>query len=364
VTSGWQRRQFIELPYRIYARDAHWVPPLRRDEYRRFSTERNAFLEHARIARWMALDKRRVVGRVAAIDDRLFNDRYGMPVTWFGFFEAADACTAAALLAAVEAHARRQGSALVRGPANPSLHESAGLLVDGFDEDPYVMMPYNPPTYPAMIEGAGYRKAKDLLAWRIDVTASPSPRIARLSQRTQRLNGLVVRTANLREFERELAVVQRIYRAAWDANWGFVPPTDAEIKELAHALRPIVDPELVLFAELHGEPVACAVGLPDLNQLLKKLGGRILPFGPFFFPLRRRIITRARILMLGVMPEQRRRGLYPALVGELHRRSLAAGYRQAELSWTLEDNDAINAGIEAAGGKRYKTYRLYDKPLG
>jgi hypothetical protein len=172
-----------------------------------------------------------------------------------------------------------------------------------------------------------------------------------------------VRTVDLRQFDRDLAAMQSIYRAAWVDNWGFVPPTDDEIRQLALDLKPVLDPELVLFAEMDGRAVACAVAIPDLNQVLKRMGGRLFPFGLLHFIRRKSIINRARLLLLGVLPEVQRIGLYPLLIAEIHRRTAAGGYRHGELSWTLEDNDAINAGIEAAGGRRYKTYRLYDKPL-
>src|SRR6185295_6263999 len=171
-------REFIELPYTFYAGDPHWVPPLRRDERRRLDPHHNPFLEHAEVALWLARSSGRITGRIAAIDDRLHNEKHAERTTWFGFFEAEDATTAGALLAAVEQHGRKRQSASVRGPANPSLNESAGLLIDCFDEDPYVLMPYNPHRYVHFIETAGYSKIKDLLAWHIDLTVPLGDRIA------------------------------------------------------------------------------------------------------------------------------------------------------------------------------------------
>ncbi len=356
-------RAFIELPYAMYAHDAHWVPPLRRDEHRRFSPRHNPFLAHASVDLWLALERGRPVGRIAAIHDRLSDEFHAERVTWFGFFEARDAAVAASLLGAVEEAAAARGSLLVRGPANPSLNESAGLLVDAFDEDPYLLMPYNPPSYRGFIEAAGYSKAMDLLAWTIGVTAPPA-RIARVAERAARRHGVTVRPANLRAFDRELATLQEVYSRAWERNWGFVPPTAAEIRQLAVDLRPIVDPQLALFAEIAGTPVGLAIAVPDLNQVLKRMRGRLFPFGFVHFLRRRSIVTQTRVLLLGVLPEYRRIGLYPLLIAELQRRALAGGYRRAELSWTLEDNGAVNAGIEAAGGRRYKTYRVYEKKLG
>jgi hypothetical protein len=238
------------------------------------------------------------------------------------------------------------------------------LLVDAFDADPYVLMPYNPASYPGFVEGVGYRKAKDLLAWDIDLTTPRPERIGKLAERVAQRHGIKVRTVDLAAFDRDLGILQTIYRAAWDDNWGFVPPTDAEIRQLAVDLKPILDPELVLFAEIKGQPVACSVAIPDVNQVLKRMKGNLLPFGIVHFLRRRSIVNRARLLLLGVMPAVRRMGLYPLLIFESHRRAVARGYTRGELSWTLEDNELIHAGIEAAGGRRYKTYRLYEKPLG
>jgi GNAT superfamily N-acetyltransferase len=243
------------------------------------------------------------------------------------------------------------------------MHESAGLLVEGFDEAPYVLMPYNPPTYTGFIEGAGYRKAKDLWAWELDLSVPLPARIVRIANRVRDRYGVSIRRVRLERFDEELEKLKTVYRDAWADNWGFVPPTDAEIRQLAVDLRPIADPDLVLFAEMQGEVVGCAVSIPDLNQVLKRMNGRLWPFGVVHFLRRRRIVTRGRMLMLGVLPKVRRLGLYPLLIAEARARSERGGYQRAELGWTLEDNDLVNAGIEAAGGRRSKIYRLYEKTI-
>jgi GNAT superfamily N-acetyltransferase len=364
VSDRRQLAQFIELPYALYSQDPHFVPPLRRDEYRRFDRRHNPFLEHAELATWIACDGARVVGRIAAIDDRLHNEVHGEAVTWFGFFEAVDASVAHDLFAAVEAHARSRGSRSVRGPVNPSLHEAAGLLVGGYDSPPYALMPYNPPAYPAFLEQAGYAKVKDLFAWDLDLSDPPPPRITRIAERLRRRYDIRVRPVDLKQFDAELETLKVIYRKAWEDNWGFVPPTDAEIRQLAVDLKPIADPELVLFAELNGRPVGCAVSIPDVNQVLKPMNGRLLPFGLVHFLRRARLMTRVRMLLLGVLPEVRRMGLYPLLIAEARERTVRRGYVRAEVGWTLEDNHLVNAGIAAAGGRHYKTCRLYEKTLG
>ena len=355
---------FVDLPYTMYAQDPHWVPPLRRDERRRLDKRRNAFLDHADIELWTAFSGGTPCGRIAAIEDRAHNDFHHERLAWFGFFEASDGPTARALLEAAENWGRARGCPAIRGPVNPSLNESAGLLVHGFDDDPYLLMPYNPPKYRAFIEGCGYTKVKDLLAWNIDVAVPLGARVERLAQRLRRRGRIRVRRVDMREFDRDLAAMNAIYRSAWQGNWGFVPPTDAELKQLAADLKPVIDPGLVLFAEMDERPIGCAVGLPDLNQVLKRMNGRLLPFGLWHFLKRRSIITRARAVILGVLAEYRRMGVYPLLISELHRNGVAHGYKNAELSWTLEDNDDVNAGIMAAGGRVYKKYRLYEKALG
>ena len=364
VTTARLVKQFVELPYSLYASHGHWVPPLRRDERRRLSPKHNPFLDHADMRLWLAQSNGRVTGRIAAIDDRLHNETHHEQVTWFGFFEAEDKAAAEVLLKTVEAHGRQRGSRAVRGPVNPSLNECAGLLIDCFDEDPYLLMPYNLPQYASYVEASGYRKVKDLLAWSIDLTVPLPERITKIAERVRNRHNLIVRPLDLKYFERDLASMQQIYRDAWQENWGFVPPTDAEIRQLAADLRPVLDPNLVLFAEVAGRAVACAVSLPDINQVLRRMNGDLLPFGLIHFLRRKKIVNQARLVLLGVVSEMRRIGLYPLLIAESHSRAVARGYVRGEMSWTLEDNDLVNAGIEAVGGHRHKTYRLYEKPLG
>jgi hypothetical protein len=356
-------REFIELPFRLYEGDRYFVPQLRRDEHRRFDARHNPFLEHADVQLWLASAGGQVVGRIAAIDDRLHNTVHREAVTWFGFLEATSDAVTGALLGAVEAHAASRGSTAVRGPVNPSMHEAAGLLIDGFDDAPYALMPYNPPSYPGFVEAAGYRKLKDLYAWDLDVQAPIPERLTRIADRVRNRYGITIRTVSLKNFDAELDILKVLYRAAWAENWGFVPPTDAEIRQLAVELKPIAEPDLVLFAEMRGEPVACAVSIPDVNQVLKRMNGSLLPLGVLHFLRRRRIVTRGRMLMLGVLPRVRRLGLYPLLIVESLERGKRLGLERAEVGWTLEDNVLINDGIEAAGGRRSKVYRLYEKPI-
>ena len=304
----------------------------------------------------------RVVGRIAAIDDRLHLETHRDNVALFGFYEAADADATRALLGAVEAWAKARGRAHVRGPVNPSLNESAGLLIDGFDTDPMLLMPHNPPEYAAFIESAGYAKVKDLFAWLYAIDQEPPPVISKLAERVRTREHLVVRPLNLSEFTREVEHLRVIYSGAWERNWGFVAPTRDEFRRLASELKPIFDTRCSVCVEAEGRMVAIAIAVPDINQALKGTNGRLFPLGLIRLLGRKRYITQARLLLLGIDPAYRTRGLYPLLLAELHRQT-AGLYQRAEFSWVLEDNRDINQPAEMAGAKRYKTYRIYQKAL-
>jgi GNAT superfamily N-acetyltransferase len=282
----------------------------------------------------------------------------------FGFFEAEDADAARVLLNTVETRAAARGRRRVRGPINPSLNESCGLMIDGFDTDSMLLMPHNPPQYAAFIESAGYGKVKDLYAWLYAVGAEPPEIIARLAARNRERLKLVVRPLNLSQFTKEIDRLREIYCGAWENNWGFVPPTTEEFRRLARELKPIFDARGAVVAEADGRMVACAVAVPDINQALKGTSGRLLPSALFRLLLRHRYIDQARLLLLGVAPEFRTRGLYPLLLFELHRQLISGPYKRLEFSWVLEDNRDINQPAEQAGARRYKTYRIYEKTIG
>ena len=357
-------RRFIDYAYERNAGDPHWVPPLRLAEHERLSPDKNPFFAHADVALLLAWDGARVVGRVAAIDDRLHQDTHHDGVGMFGFFEAEDAVATRALLGAAEAWAQARGRRRLRGPINPSLNESAGLLVDGFDSDPMLLMPHNPREYAAFLESAGYRKVKDLYAWLYTLDSQPPPVIVKLARRVREREGIVVRPLNLAEFTREVERLRVIYCGAWERNWGFVAPTEAEFRRLATELKPIFDPRCAVCAEVGGRPVACAIAIPDINQALKGTNGRLFPSGLIRLLRRKRYIDQMRLLLLGVDSAYRSLGLYPLLLFELHRQVAGGPYRRAEFSWVLEDNRDINQPAEQAGARHYKTYRIYEKSLG
>jgi GNAT superfamily N-acetyltransferase len=355
--------RFLRYPFERYRDDPHWVPPLLIDERRKFDPRKNPFYRHARVDLFLAGRDGRVVGRVAAIDDDNHNATHDDNLLFFGFFEAEDRQAAEALLDKVEERARELGRDAVRGPANHSMNDGAGFQMDAFDTDPYVMMPHNPPEYPRWVEAAGYRKVKDLYAWRFESSRELGERIGRLAERVRRRQPLTVRPVDRRRFGEELTVVKHLYDEAWEKNWGFVRYTDAEFDHLAGELRLILDTDLALFVEIDGKPVGMGICLPDANQVLKRARGRLFPHGAIAFLRRGKIIDRLRLAILGVLAEHRGKGLEAVIIHELYKRAIPKGYRECECSWVLEDNRAMNRGIAAAGAELYKTYRMYQKEL-
>jgi hypothetical protein len=354
--------RFIDYAYEINARDPHWIPPLRMAERERLTPKKNPFFAHADVELLLAWRGRQIVGRIAAIDDRLHGQTHGDNVAMFGFFEAADGEAARALVERVEAWARTRGRAHVRGPLNPSLNESAGLLVEGFDTDPMLLMPHNPPAYADYIESAGYRKAKDLFAWLYTLDREFPAVTAKLARRMRDRLGIASRPLNLKEFAREVERLRMLYCEAWNGNWGFVPPTEQEFARIAREMKPIFDSRCAVCAEIGGRMVACAVAVPDINQALESTNGRLNVRTIWRLLRRSRHIDQARLLLLGVATEYRSHGLYPLMLFDLHRQ-MAPAYRRVEFSWVLEDNQNINRPAEEAGAKRYKTYRIYQKTL-
>jgi GNAT superfamily N-acetyltransferase len=354
---------FIDYAYTRNRHDPHWIPPLRLSERERLRPDKNPFFAHADHQLLLAWHGDAIAGRIAAFDDRLHNRVHGDNVASFGFFEADDADAARELLAAVETWARDRRRTQLRGPLNPSMNESAGLLVDGFDTDPMLMMPHNPPEYAAFIEAAGYAKVKDLYAWLYNSGGGAPPAIEKAAARCMARERIVIRSLEPREFEREVNRLRLLYCGAWEHNWGFVPPTEEEFRRVASELKLILDPRIAIRAEVDGAMIGCAIALPDINQVLKGTGGRLFPLGLIRLLWRRRLIDQARLLLLGLLPEYRTRGLYALLWSELQRRTAAAGYRRAERSWVLEDNRNINQPVEQAGARRYKTYRIYQKAI-
>lgn len=358
--------RFIKLPYRIYRDDPNWVAPLLFDVRRLLDRARHPFHRHADVEYFLAVRDGEVVGRVAAIVNHAHNEFYNDRLGFFGLFECVDDIEVArALLATAESWLRERGMDAVRGPMNLSTNEelsSPGILIDGFDTPPMVLMTHSPSYYPRLLEAAGYAKSQDLLAYWVDGRKKPEHLVNGLERLKGRHN-VTIRTLNKKRLKEEVERIKDIYNSAWERNWGFVPMTDAELDHMARSLAPVVDPRLCAFAEIDGEPVGFLLELPDFNRALKPLKGRLFPFGLFRFLWNKRKINTSRVITLGVRPEYRQRGIDAMLIMHVLTVGVDAGYVEGECSWILESNWQMRRGLERVGGRVYKTYRVYDKPL-
>lgn len=366
-----ERSAFINLPWSLYHDDPLWVPPLKASVRQILDEAKHPFYQRdgAEIELFLAWKGGRAVGRIAAVLNHGFNRFHSSNEVHFGFFECIDDPQAArSLFGAVETWARGRGSDAVLGPFNPSTNYECGLLIDGFERPPVVMMTYNPPYYSDLVEGAGYNKAKDLLAFVSPVQGRSLERLQRLADRTKKRNpGLLTRGADLKNFDGEVHAVQEIYNAAWEKNWGFVPMNDGEIKVLAAELKPLVEPGLLRFAFIDGEPAGFLLCLPDWNPVLKDFDGS--PWRHPLKTLKHLTVTKAsdmeglRLITLGIKAEHRKRGLEGVLIAEGLKVALELGFSWCEYSWILEDNDLIKGTVRLMDGELYKRYRVFRKAL-
>ncbi len=359
--------KFVTFPWHVYRNDPHWVPPLIGDTKKMLT--RHPFLEHADVAYFLARRDGEVVGRVAYIHNHLHNETHEEKVAFFGFFEVlpdhdcrSDEDVAAALLLQVQELARQAGMDALRGPANFSTNEEVGLLVDGFDAPPAVMMTYNPARYVQLLERLGFAKAKDLVAYYLDNPEAPE-RIVRVAEKLAERKRATVRAINMKRFAEDVDLVRVVYNRAWEKNWGFVPMTEAEIVHMAKELKPIVKPELVLLAEKGDEPIGFAMALPDYNAAVRHANGRLFPIGLLKILWHARRIDMLRVLTLGLVPEYRRTGIDQLFYLRLFQGARKLGITRGELSWILEDNLPMRQALEKFGCRPYKTYRVYEKGI-
>jgi GNAT superfamily N-acetyltransferase len=360
-------RRFLRVPYRIYRDDPHWVAPLLSDRLQVLGPA-NPFFTHARLALWLAVRDGRDVGSVAGIVDARHNARHREATAFFGFFESAnDGAVSALLLGAVRDWARGLGMTRLLGPMNPSINEECGLLVEGFDAPPVVMMTYNPGYYADLLAAAGLRRCKDLLAYGLTLDDRHLSRLERLGARALQRSGVTVRPVDRRALARDLANIQEVYNAAWEDNWGHVPMTVDEIVFMARRLLPVLDPEIVLVAEAGGQTVGFILALPDVNEVLGTLRGRLVTPRfvlalPYLLKWKRPRYTR--VVAMGIRREYRQRGIDAALIGRCLRAMLVARYERCEISWVLDDNPLMQSVGAMFGGAPYKRYALYEQEIG
>jgi len=358
--------QFVRLPWQIYGDHSAWVPPLLFDLKTLLSVQKHPFHQHADVEYFLAHRDGRTVGRIAAIINHAHRDFHNESVGFFGFFECVDdEPLARALFSAAETWARGRGVRRLRGPMSFSTNEQCGLLVDGFETSPSIMMPHNHRYYVRLIENSGYKQTKDMYAYALDLEKISIPeRLTKATNRLQAKQAIKIRNINKKRFEDEVRLLHSIYHSAWETNWGYVPMTHAEVDLLARTLRLVADPRLCLIAETDHKPVAFAIALPDYNQVLKRMNGRLFPFGVAKLLWHGRKINALRVLLLGAKPDARVRGVEAMLYTSLWEEALRLGYKFAECSWILEDNWAMRRGMERMNATIYKTYRVFEKPLG
>lgn len=367
VRSKSDLKRFIKFPWKIYSGDPNWVPPLLLDRYEFFDRQKNPFFRHAEVRLFLAKHNGEILGRVATCINNAYNEHHQVRVGAFGFFECTDNYDAAyRLLKTAMITLASSGMEVMRGPLNFSTNHECGLLVEGFDSPPVVMMTYNPKYYAAFFDRFGLHKAKDLLAFRITESELPDERTRKLVERLRERSGAKFRKLKMRDFDHEVQRCIEIFNDAWQNNWGYEPLSDAETRHIAKNLKQIVDPDLVRFAEIDGEAIGFSLALPDVYQALIKLNGRLLPFGIFKLLWHTKVrnkINQVRVVLMGVKEKYRKRGIDNCLYLDTFDIGTKKGYKTGELSWILENNELMISAIERLGGKRYKTYRMYETPL-
>jgi hypothetical protein len=366
-------RLFLGVPHAIYRGDPNWVPPLRREVGRLLDRRRHPFYQHGEACFWVAWRGDEAVGRISAQINHLHLERYRDHTGNFGMLEAIDdPAVFAALLGTAEAWLRERGMKRILGPYSLSINEEIGVLVAGFDSPAMVGMAYSPRYYGAHIAAAGYGKAKDAHALSWDVQGHnprPAEELERIVSRGAAGRRLEVRQIDMRRFEQEMHLALEIYNDAWSDNWGFIPVTAREVENLIRTLRPLIASKYVLFGELDGRPEAVFISLLNLNEVIRDLHGRLLPFGwaKLLWRIKRHSFKTGRVVLAVVRRAHRNSLISPALISLLLAETIkagrAAGVVLAELSWVLEDNARSIALCRRAGGQIYKTYRIYGKAL-
>jgi GNAT superfamily N-acetyltransferase len=373
--SSRDRRRFIEFQWEVYKDDPYWVPPLVSERLAFYDKSKNPFFEHSDAAMFMAQRDGRTVGTIVAIENKRHNQIHHERAGFFGGFETIDDyAVAAALFDAARGWVRARGMNTLRGPATLSMNEECGLLVDGFDSQPKVLMPYNPRYYMPLVERYGFVKAMDLWAWWVPTAVAAEkikPKLDRLVEMAQRRKPFTIRSMNFKQLDTEVAAVKGIYadeNGAWKANWGHVPMTEHEVSHIVKNLKQFADPDFINIVEYEGRPIGLSLCLPNVNRPLHKAYPN--PKTPELWTLakflwyRRTMIDSVRVLLLGVVPEYRMMGVDVALLRTMLDTAIRKGYTGAEMSWVLENNDPMNRIMPLAGAHVYKTYRIYDLAIG
>lgn len=355
-------KDFIALPYSLYSQDEFYVPLLEKELEKHFS-DKNPFFRHAKVRYFLAKKDGKIEGRIASIVNQVHIEYQKENAGFFGFFESTyDFEIASALLYSASKALKKEGMEILRGPMNFSTNEECGFLTEGFDSRPMLMMPYNPPYYNSLMEKCGMKKSKDLYAYIFDMTEEPPKKILRVAGIAEK-SGIIARPFDKKKFESEMKIFQEVYNSAWEKNWGFLPLNDEELVYMGKNLKPVIVPELTWIAEKEGAPVGFLGLLPDFNLVLKKMKGKMNPLSILKALYYSRKIKDLRLLLLGIKPGYRNKGVDALLFREGFKEVKKGGYKRVEFSWILEDNIPIQRIVEMIGGRLYKKYRIYEKSL-
>ncbi len=363
-----QRAAFLKFPYKIYQNYPHWIPPLLVEQRKLLHPRRSPFLQHSEAQLFLAVKNDEICGRISAHTNTQHNKTHNDRTGFFGFFECIDDQEAADhLLKAAENWLKEKDRDSMRGPANFSVNETCGLLLDSFDDDPMIMMTYNPPYYQKLFSNYGLEKLIDLYAYKVEIS-EPSERLKKMSDHLERKGNFVVRSldkSSKRKLRSDLRKIFHVYEKAWQDNWGYVPMTDEEFEQTVENLLPVIKPEFVYLAEVDGKAVGVCAILPDYNFVIKKMNGKIFPFGWLKFLYYQNKISRLRLIIMGILDDYKRRGIDVIFYRKAFEAAFAQRkqYRSAELSWILENNTMMNRILQNLGAEIYKTYRFYEKKL-
>lgn len=364
-----QLKRFVKVPFRLHRNRPQWVPPLVYERMRFLDRGKNPYFEHAEAEYFVAERDGEPVGRVTAQVDERWDEAQGGRDGMFGFFETVDDPeVAGALLGAAEGWLRERGRERLLGPMDFTTNDEVGILIEGFDIRPMILQNWHPPFYRDLLEGAGYGKAIDLLMWHLALGELKegdafAPEIHAAAEKALRDEGIAIRNIDKSDLYAEMHRFTEVYSEAWADNWGFVRPTEAEVEFHAKLLRQVIDEDWAFVAEKDGETVGVALTLPDVNQVLAKMGGRLLPLGWLKFLLGRRKIDRVRVFALGVKNEYRHSGVAAGLYLKHLEAASPDGVPAGETGWILETNKPMNRAMEGMGGKVVKRYRIYEKAL-
>ena len=370
VESKSDRKAFVDFAWEVYRDDPAWIPPLKDEVHGLLNPKKNPWFEHARAQLWLAERDGKLVGRISAQVDDLVLEQMGQGTGQWGMFEALDAEAAASLIETAEDWLRKQGMTRSLGPFSLSIWDEPGLEIEGFDEPPTVMMGHHRPEYERWIETAGYRKAKDLLTYEVDITNWRDPTISRLIAMGEKNSRIRIRTVDKSRFDEEARVILGLLNDAWSGNWGFVPLTESEIAYAGKKLKPIIYEELVRVAEYDGEPVAFMITIPDMNALIKDLNGELFPlnWAKLLWRLRKPRTERARVPLMGVAKRfhgSRLASQLAFMLIEFTRRDAVGTYgiKTGEFGWILEDNKGMLSIAELPGARINHRFRIYEKAL-